>query len=370
MSEPGMTIEIEDVLSSIRRLVSQDAPMGRPVVAARVLEQEAPEAECLVLTPALRVAEAAEDMDDSAEASAEPALTEAEVLLADTEAALAEASAVLDDAELALDEAWGQLGPEDLDEASAPDLDAGLARLETAIAKMESAVAESGVEFEPEQGHRFEAEGAAPLLDLPETFDAEAFAEEAVSSELNLSESAEAEALEVAGDEPEALWEPDAEVEGGEPADEADVFEVTEVELVASPAQDDEATVDPDLRDEAWAAQDTGMDWAEAALSLARSAEPRRLHVSDAEGEAPQSDAPRSSYEALREALEADESPLDEGTENLFDAALIDEVLLREMVAQLIREELRGVLGERITQNVRKLVRREIQRALMGQEFD
>ena len=54
----------------------------------------------------------------------------------------------------------------------------------------------------------------------------------------------------------------------------------------------------------------------------------------------------------------------------LLEDGLIDEAVLRDMVAQLVREELRGSLGERITQNVRKLVRREIQRALLGQDYD
>lgn len=44
-------------------------------------------------------------------------------------------------------------------------------------------------------------------------------------------------------------------------------------------------------------------------------------------------------------------------------AAGLDELALREMVAELVREELRGELGERMTSNIRKLVRREILRA-------
>lgn len=43
---------------------------------------------------------------------------------------------------------------------------------------------------------------------------------------------------------------------------------------------------------------------------------------------------------------------------------------LREMVSQIVREELQGVLGEKITRNVRKLVRREIQRAIMDRDLD
>ncbi len=52
------------------------------------------------------------------------------------------------------------------------------------------------------------------------------------------------------------------------------------------------------------------------------------------------------------------------------EAATIDEDMLRDMVAEIVRQELQGALGERITRNVRKLVRREIHRVLMSQDFD
>jgi hypothetical protein len=38
--------------------------------------------------------------------------------------------------------------------------------------------------------------------------------------------------------------------------------------------------------------------------------------------------------------------------------------MLRDVVADVVHEELRGALGERITRNVRKLVRSEINRAV------
>jgi hypothetical protein len=45
-----------------------------------------------------------------------------------------------------------------------------------------------------------------------------------------------------------------------------------------------------------------------------------------------------------------------------------DEDALRRLVADVLREELQGELGERITRNVRKLVRREIYRAISSNE--
>lgn len=52
------------------------------------------------------------------------------------------------------------------------------------------------------------------------------------------------------------------------------------------------------------------------------------------------------------------------------DADVLDEETLRQMVNDIVREELQGALGERITRNVRKLVRREINRALASREFE
>lgn len=55
---------------------------------------------------------------------------------------------------------------------------------------------------------------------------------------------------------------------------------------------------------------------------------------------------------------------------DLFDplaGADIDIDMLRDMVAEIVRDELRGTLGERITRNLRTLVRREIDRALIAE---
>ena len=50
--------------------------------------------------------------------------------------------------------------------------------------------------------------------------------------------------------------------------------------------------------------------------------------------------------------------------------AELDEEALQALVANIVRQELQGVLGERITRNVRKLVRREIHRVLMSKDLD
>jgi len=46
----------------------------------------------------------------------------------------------------------------------------------------------------------------------------------------------------------------------------------------------------------------------------------------------------------------------------------LDERALRALVAEVVREELQGELGERMTLNLRKLVRREILQALAARK--
>ena len=38
--------------------------------------------------------------------------------------------------------------------------------------------------------------------------------------------------------------------------------------------------------------------------------------------------------------------------------------MLRDLVVRLVREELQGAVGEKITRSVRRLVRREVERAI------
>jgi hypothetical protein len=47
----------------------------------------------------------------------------------------------------------------------------------------------------------------------------------------------------------------------------------------------------------------------------------------------------------------------------------LDDEALRRLVAEIVHDELSGELGERITRNVRKLVRREINRVLTSREM-
>ncbi|KAB7616193.1 hypothetical protein F9L33_05430 [Amylibacter sp. SFDW26] len=74
------------------------------------------------------------------------------------------------------------------------------------------------------------------------------------------------------------------------------------------------------------------------------------------------------------EELELEDDIEDDDLETAAEAepkgdAFIDEETLREIVSELVRSELQGDLGDRITRNVRKLVRREIHHALASREI-
>lgn len=74
-------------------------------------------------------------------------------------------------------------------------------------------------------------------------------------------------------------------------------------------------------------------------------------------------------------AVEAeDDDPADGTLEAGFDIdadeRLPDEDALRDLVAEIVRQELQSDLGARVTRNIRKLVRREIRRALAARDFD
>ena len=124
--------------------------------------------------------------------------------------------------------------------------------------------------------------------------------------------------------------------------------------MIFAPAadQDDDAGEEPPLRavaaedwqPEAEAAADPDpMDWQDAPHTLSSPAR-----------------APGAGEEA-----ETAPDLLEEPGEDV-----LDEDALRDLIRDIIREELQGVLGERITRNVRKLVRSEINRALAAKAFE
>ncbi|MDW3183811.1 hypothetical protein [Roseobacter sp.] len=95
--------------------------------------------------------------------------------------------------------------------------------------------------------------------------------------------------------------------------------------------------------------ESAGMAWPETADLDATGAPVRDEHETDAADAAPAE-------------IQDEKGPGDD--------QVLDEEALRELVADIVRSELQGPLGERITRNVRKLVRREIHRALAARDLD
>jgi hypothetical protein len=313
MSEPLTSHEIEDVLSSIRRLVSEEL---RPTARAAAAAQPSPppaaaEAGKLLLTPALRVVP-----DTPAEAEPAPA--------------------------------GGDEPPEGI---------------LTPLA--------AGPEYDDEGWNRADETVSTALVDPVE--------EPAVETEvISAAEPTWPEPqTEVWPDGTEVLWSSvgstmDAPEEEAEPP------------AGAAPAADGPGH---------WSAQDVpGVDWVQEGGDWVEPepmpfvAHPRKAALADdplarawadrAEAEvraslhgtpppAQPQPAPAAAEEGPRLQPAVEEPGLFDG-----DGPEIDEEVLRDIVRDIIREELAGTLGERITRNVRKLVRVEINRALTAREFE
>jgi hypothetical protein len=256
MSESMTSREIEDVLSSIRRLVSEETRTSpRPEAVSRAPDT-AGVAEKLVLTPAFRVADPV----------AAPAEDEAE------------------------DEA-GDVWTGD---------DGGLG---ARIAVLEAAVAQRADEWEPDGSEEAHSDFVPHVLTSDPT---------PVADEDHFAEP-----------EPEPMAEslPEAEAAASDPQD-------WQPEVTPEPEAEPEAVKTPEP-----------MEW---------------------------QDEPRVAAPPPQAAAEAEDALFDD------DAGedLLDEEVLRDMIREIIRQELQGTLGERITRNVRKLVRAEINRAMAAKAFE
>ncbi|MBE1291270.1 MAG: hypothetical protein GJ677_02145 [Rhodobacteraceae bacterium] len=300
MSDPVTNTEIEDVLTSIRRLVSENRPLpdadkneapARPVAfdtssaQDEISEDKTPVAEAplaLVLTPALRVEEAPDAEVDVDADGPQDVVDEADYL---------------DVAEID--------PPEEVDEAEALD---------------EPEAVEA---FEAEQDQvSFETEGVAP--ERGEAAQVDVMVEVGSEDEAPLSFDAASDAA------------PEEAMDEEQPFDFKQVLEAR-IHQFRDATSTDDVTYDPEA--------DAAPDMADAVM------DELRAHMPEEIAEA----AEIVDADALSEAME-------ETTE-------IDEAMLREMVADIVRQELQGALGERITRNVRKLVRREIHRALAAHDL-
>lgn len=359
MSEPVTHAEIEDVLSSIRRLVSED---GRDSILAGVPAPARTSPPRLVLTPSLRVADVALDTakdfapkdtvaEDADSRQPEPQLDENPVeastdLIGADLGSLQEAepeediSAVEDEIEISADIISDEVYVDDL--AAEPPAQGGDISLQSAELVVEDGEPHAD-ETQPEDAPwrdpdatLFAAAGVADML-----ADGGTEAADEVKSAVSFAEKIAA--LEAVIGQAEGEWEPDGESgeDNSGTAVETLAWEDLEEEMIEAP---DVADVD---------------DIVDASLQAATSA----LEIDPSEFELPEDDA-------LDAGRVAEQAVTDEVLGGISaDETVMDEESLRELVADIVREELQGALGERITRNVRKLVRREIHRALAVQDL-
>ena len=335
MSEPIQNAAIEDVLSSIRRLVSEDTRREAPEETVRQPEK----APRLVLTPALRVAESA----PSAEAGTAGANEDLSV------------SAASDDPEdLPAPEASRDQDMHGINDGAIQELvDEAFAGI---LAGDEADLAGAG-------------DGApAPWADPDKTTLFEAARVEILTNPVHVPEDM-ADAVE----DPEPVAEEAAEqAESGGASERPDQtlasrFAAMEAVIASTP---DQWEPDGDVGDDYAGTPTETMDWQDHVEEdePADMSEPAEEMVLDAAAEELTEDAPEVPESAAEAPADTEEAG---DRDTVFaDDTFLDEESLRELVADIVRQELQGALGERITRNVRKLVRREIHRALAAHDLD
>jgi hypothetical protein len=398
MSDPVSNAEIEDVLSSIRRLVSvekrgqphgtdparapsdQSPPAPTADAEAPALEtQDAGEAR-LVLTPSFRVTPDDEDTADAPDEETEH-LTLGQWQVRPDEGDDAASADTADDD-----------GPGPQDETEEPGTfvdDASDPAPEDADIAMAGSQDEAHEDDDAHLKDWLTAEDRPD--DIPDDWrDEELHAEgEDAASDVDHEVAAFADdndvAFEYSG--PDAPEEGETETPDGRPVTSELEARIAEVEAAVA-ARDDQW--DPDgASEDAYAGGKTEpLRWEDhvdlaTPVFVSHSAQDEAAAAPDTEieDEAPRPDI--SATGAFTSRRDADEAARDRQPDRTADApgaegswyredtdAVLDEDALRDLVSEIVRQELQGTLGERITRNVRKLVRREIHRAMMGRDLD
>lgn len=350
MSDPVTNLDIEDVLSSIRRLVTEE---GRG--DSRRLQPRRPSpAPRLLLTPSLRV-EHDEDRGDShtppaAGAQADRAtfgrLSEADEAPEPADEVAEDVSAA-DAGEGADAKASGlpvfvakARKPLILSDALPPAANDTASKSEPFFASAPAVQPADNEAFRARMAELSDDEKRAAEQVAPENFVfASKFAELRSRSEILKSKI---KALEAAIAETPGPWEPD----GAGMDDYAGTV----------PSRLPWRNTGPEASD---SEAETTVEVPSAEHSVHPEVEPVDVAPQSAETVAETADAALELAESVAETVEPDS-----------DDSFIDEDALRQMVLEIVHRELQGVLGERITRNVRKLVRLEIQRALAAQKVE
>ena len=318
MPESMSKTEIEDVLSSIRRLVTEDqGPAQRP---------NAPTAEKLVLTPALRIQPSPSDVSLS----------------------------------------FGAAEPLRLVAAQAPDL--AVPPSHQAAAALEAALQGQRDDWEPDGTEAVATTGwsvewdanGADEAGTPGQESRDSAAAEAPQTPLLLAEGAEAPAGQGAAEDD--IWDDFLAEHRSAPLLAAEQAEPWH------PARQKGAEASGDKAGPVQTASDRPAEPSAGVGPKATSEPALEAALSDRDGDA--EDDGNAWPAAAR--LDLPEVRLDDGLSGPGpeeDPPSLDEVLLRDLIRDVLREELQGELGERITRNVRKLVRAELARALTARDL-
>ena len=358
MSETGRKLDVEDVLSSIRRLVSEEArgdiePNVKPVTSdepERIVEPEK-----LVLTPSLRVPEADRPVPTS---QIEQCIEDIEGLVRaesrNTETALPDAPS--DPAAMisAINVSMRDFGT---DQGANTDEPPTVSEAPMADFTDPVAVADAQANYQ-DFSVDDRAEGLSTDSELADPQEPFVHAPDLTSGLTILENTAHL-------DEPPVATEADTSVALDDGLLDTDPAALWHTQA-ATPAQTPQAS-EPAQKDDVEASAEaiSQDEWIEAAHEpVSPMLQTPRIEredpfagsavhdLGDEEDAAPAAGEP-----------EVDLTAADEG-------AFIDEDMLREIVSEMVRSELQGELGDRITRNVRKLVRREIHRALASRDFE
>lgn len=403
MSEPVKNVQMEDVLSSIRRLVSEEIGQS----GLKPLEKKKSDSEpdiALVLSPAQKIRQDAADQgedlwDETAELapkapaplwwhrefSEENEDVTAEEAEATPEPEVLDEPPVAEAEEIAHEPIFSTRNPfarsEEPEEepqpvAEAPANDDPLpefkSRLGGAIADLEAALADTDEDWEAEEGDQIESPGlefdempwssAVEVEDIvvDEFLERETLAAHTEDDVLTPDETREETVEEaIAAEMPEEQPFDDVEdildampLDGpSELEDEPEVMEA--IEGVAEDAEPVEAQAELQADPE-----DIPFSFRPGERLFERLNRGPGGKTTEVEEEFDDTQFEEVLVQPETEILSAD---LDYEREE--EGLVLDEDMLRQMVHDIVRQELQGVLGERITRNVRKLVRREIQRA-------
>lgn len=402
MADAAKSDEIEDVLSSIRRLVSEhqppprsDAAITQDAAPASPVDDRAETAAApsprLLLTPALRVTDpedpwlpitprveedeeptaATDDRSRPADIAREDGADWAQELWAEEGAsdpqAAAEASDHAPDPQLQADQ-WEAGNPE-----PEPDLHSDTAAraaeedgLETPVDATEALLHEV-VEAAAEEADTDAGEGdAADFPDAPLSF---------IRSTKSVSDYEPEENNDAlsGGDLPAPMLElAESRAAHAEPPAaprvKVEIVRAAAPEKEASPAEAiaeamSEPTQAPDI-----APDDSQRSTADPAGDGGTEHLPPTDSVTDFLAPEPEEPAETTGWNDPLDAIEdLGETPFSFPDDS---DGFVDEEALREIISEVVREELQGEMGVRITRNVRKLVRREIRLALAAQDIE